>query len=621
MSVTQATSGRQAPRGAGRSRLGSGPGSRLIALVLAVTLTLPLPLRALEPVNLTVPGASAELMLTLRASSLLIAAQEGGRTAPIDLMAAARAEYGRLLDLLYEHGHYAPTIRVLIDGREAADISPLATPAQINSVAITIDLGPQFTFGRVEVSPLAPGSSLPAELSPGQPARSTAVRAAVTASLDAWRAQGHAMAEVSAQQVSADHDTRRLNLRLQIDPGPQLRIGRIEPQGNERTRDERIEAIAGLQSGAPHDPAAIEAAEARLRRTGTFTSVVLRNAERANPDGTLDIEARVEESPPRRLGFGVEIDSETGGRLSGFWLHRNLFGGAERLRLEASIDGIEARSGGLGFALDARYTRPATLNRDTDLDLGLNLVRLDEEDFDADALTADASLRRRFSPALTGTAGVSLRWERAEYGLISSDFGTLGLPVSGTHDTRDDGLDATRGHYLMAEAMPYVGFGAADSGVRLRMDARAYASPGDEGRLVLAARAQAGAIVGSDLSATPRGFLFYSGGGGTVRGLPYQSLGATDGVSASGGQGFAALSGELRYRVNPSFALVAFADAGAVSQGAFSGTSDWHAGGGFGVRYATPIGPLRLDVATPLRRNAGLVGSAVQIYLGIGQAF
>ncbi len=79
----------------------------------------------------------------------------------------------------------------------------------------------------------------------------------------------------------------------------------------------------------------------------------------------------------------------------------------------------------------------------------------------------------------------------------------------------------------MAEAMPYAGFGAADSGLRLRFDARHYVSPGDEGRVVLAGRAQAGAILGSDLSGTPRGFLFYSGGGGTVRGLPYQSLGAT----------------------------------------------------------------------------------------------
>ena len=143
-----------------------------------------------------------------------------------------------------------------------------------------------------------------------------------------------------------------------------------------------------------------------------------------------------------------------------------------------------------------------------------------------------------------------------------------------------------------------------------------------DGQIVLAGRAQVGAVLGSSLANTPRGFLFYTGGGGSVRGLPYQSLGVTSAVGPSGGRSFAALSGEVRVRVNDSMTLAAFADAGQVSAGVFNGASDWQAGGGFGIRYATPIGPLRLDLATPLRRNATALGSSTyQIYLGIGQSF
>lgn len=593
-----------------------GPALRGAALALLLGAG---PGLALDSVDLSVPGASPQLMQTLQASSLLIAAREAGRTAPIDLLAAARAEYGRLLSLLYEQGHYAPEIRVLMDGREAADIPPLSPPPDVSRIEVHIDLGPLFTFGRLDVGPLAPGSALPADLVSGQPARSTAVRAAVASAIADWRAQGHAMAEVAAQEVTADHAAQRLNLRLVLTPGPSLRIGQVVAQGNDQTRDERVQAIAGLQPGDRFDPAALEAAQTRLRRTGAFTSVVLRPAAAANADGTIDIEASVEEGLPRRLGFGVEVDSESGGRLSGFWLHRNLRGGAERLRLEAAIDGIGAQVGGLGFALDARYTRPATLNRDTDLELGLNAVRLNEADFVADAFTADALLRWRRSAVLSLTAGASLRWEAGRSGL-AEDFGTFGLPLMLTRDTRDNPLDATGGTYVMAEAMPYLGFGAADSGLRLRLDARAYADAGSEGRLVLAGRAQVGALLGTDLDDTPRGFLFYSGGGGSVRGLPYQSLGVA-GPSASGGRGFAALSGEVRYRMNDNFSVVAFADAGAVSDSATGGGGDWHAGGGLGIRYATPIGPLRLDLAAPLRRNAGVTGNPLQIYLGIGQAF
>jgi translocation and assembly module TamA len=139
---------------------------------------------------------------------------------------------------------------------------------------------------------------------------------------------------------------------------------------------------------------------------------------------------------------------------------------------------------------------------------------------------------------------------------------------------------------------------------------------------VLAGRAQLGAVLGPALARTPRDFLFYSGGGGTVRGLPFQSLGVTSGGVRSGGQAFAALSGEARVRINPSFSVAAFADAGYVGEGLRGGGADWHAGAGLGVRYLTPIGPLRLDVATPVRRNADARNAgSFQIYVGIGQAF
>ena len=593
------------------------------ALALALSAQ---PLGAMDELRFNAAGASPELSRSLQAGSLLMEAEREGLRNPLDTMAAAQAEYARLIGLLYEHGYFAPRISIRLDGREAAQISALAPPRQVRLVEVDVELGPQFSFGRTEVTPLAPGTLLPEGFAPGQVARSTLVRDAARSAVDGWRAQGHALAEPAAQDIVAVHPEQRLDVHLRIAPGPRLRFGALRPSGQVATRPERIIAIAGLDEGEVYDPEAIARAESRLRRTGTFTSVALRDADEPNPDGTLDIEALVEEAPPRRLGFGAELDSQAGLRLTGFWLHRNLLGGAERLRLEAAIDGIAARVGGLGFTLDARYTRPATLNRDTDLELGLRAVRMDERDFSADAVQADARLVRRFNDRLSGHAGLVLRIERARFGVgrsLRADFGTLALPLGLTFDSRDRPLDATRGLFIAGEAMPYYGFRAASSGLRVKLDARAYADMGSEGRFVLAGRAQLGAIFGSALDATPRDYLFYSGGGGTVRGLPFQSLGVVGpGGVASGGQGFAALSGELRARVSENLALAGFVDAGYVSAGAFSGASDWQLGGGVGLRYQTPIGPMRLDLAVPLRRNATAAGaSRFQIYLGIGQAF
>jgi translocation and assembly module TamA len=597
------------------------------ALALAAgLLALPAgPAGALDDVQLRVPGADAGLLAQIRASSLVIEAQTEGRIGPVDLMAAARAEYGRLIGLLYEQGYFAPTIRVRVDGREAAEVSTLRPPARIERIDIDIDLGPQFTFGRTLIAPLAPSTALPEEFATGEIARSTAIRAAAGAALDGWRAQGHALAEPAGQEIVANHPQRRLDVDVRITPGPQLSFGALRPQGHERTRDARIAAIAGLTPGAIYNPEDLAEAEARLRRTGTFTAVSLRPAEAANPDGTIDIDARLEEAPLRRLGAGAELDTETGLGLTGFWLHRNLLRGAERLRFEASITGIGARTRGVGYALDLRYTRPAVGRPDTDLELGVRAARLDERDFGSDQIQTEARLIRRLTPQLTGTLAVGLRLERAAFGPTRArreDFGVLFTEGGLTWDSRDVPLDATRGSFAALTLTPYLGFLDADSGLHLRLDARQYTALGTGGRVVLAGRAQLGAVFGPELDRTPRDFLFYSGGGGTVRGLPFQSLGVTQGGVRSGGQGFAALSAEARVRLNDSFSLATFADAGYVAQRAFGGAGDWQAGAGVGVRYLTPIGPLRLDVAVPVRRNIDAVDAArFQVYVGIGQAF
>lgn len=592
----------------------------------ALWLSLAGPALPLDEVVLRAPGVSDGLLRQLRASSLVLEAQAEGRTGPVDLLAAARAEYGRLIGLLYEEGHFAPSIRVRIDGREAADIAPLRTPARIGRIEIDIEPGPQFSFGRTEVAPLAAGTALPEDFAPGRIARSTVIRDAAGAALDGWRAQGHALAAPAGQEIVAVHPDRRLDVALRLAPGPRLRFGALRPRGAPNVRPDRILAIAGLPAGEVYSPAQIAAAETRLRRTGTFASVALRTAEAANPDGSIDIDALLEEAPPRRLGAGAELDTETGLGLTGFWLHRNLLGGAERLRFEAALSGIGARNRGLGYALDLRYTRPATGRPDTDLELGLRAARTDERDFEADTARAEIRLTRTWTPELSGTLALGLRYERAALGrtrALRTDFGAVSLEAGLTRDTRDRPLDPTRGQFLTGTVTPYYGFLGADSGLHLRLDARQYLNASGDGRVVLAGRAQLGAVLGPELARTPREFLFYSGGGGTVRGLPFQSLGvAQPAGDRSGGQGFAALSAEARVRVSPSFGLAAFADAGFVSEGPFRGASDWHAGAGIGIRYLTPIGPLRLDLATPVRRNAdpGRV-SRLQVYVGIGQAF
>jgi translocation and assembly module TamA len=116
------------------------------------------------------------------------------------------------------------------------------------------------------------------------------------------------------------------------------------------------------------------------------------------------------------------------------------------------------------------------------------------------------------------------------------------------------------------------------------------------------------------------GLLFFSGGAGSVRGQPYQSLGIPVGGSTAGGRSFLAASAELRGYVTDKISLVGFYDVGMVDSDSFvSGSSSRHAGAGIGLRYDLGgLGPLRLDLAQPV---SGSTGNGLQFYLGIGQAF
>lgn len=566
-----------------------------------------------------VAGAPEALTKSLRGASLVLSALAEGPVPASDVMAAARADYGRLLGALYAEGYYSGVISIRVDGQEAAAIPVLSDPARIARIEIAVQPGPPFRFSRAEIAPLAPGTALPPSFAAGQPAVSGAISDAARAAVEGWRDVGHAKAEPDGQEIVADHANATLDARVTIAPGPRLRFGPLTVSGNTRVRTERVEAIAGLPGGEVFSPAEMRRAAERLRRTGAFRSVTLREAGEPGPGDLLPIAVLVDEEKPRRLGFGAEISSSEGLRVNGYWLHRNLRGGAERLRFDGEIAGIGGETGGEDYRLGVSFARPATFTPDTALTLDALAEQRFEPDYDIRSFEFGVGVSHIFSDTLTGAVSLRYRQSRVEDAAGTTDFSTLSLPISLEWDRRDNSLDPANGFFLDAKAMPFLGLGSTGSGVRLTADARAYRGFGD-GRFVAAARLQLGSIFGPGLAETPRDFLFYTGGGGTVRGQDYQSLGVTalPGGIRSGGKHFLGLQAELRARVTEKIGAVAFYDWGYVAAeqwgDAFDGSQ---AGAGFGLRYDTGIGPIRLDVAVPVSGG----GKGAQIYIGIGQAF
>lgn len=574
--------------------------------------------RALERLDFSVAGGDRALERALRAASGLLAAQADKRTAALDLFADARAEYGRLLAALYAAGHYGPEIHVWIDGREAAGIAPLDAPGRIGVIAVSIDPGPAFRFGAVGIAPLAPRTELPEGFALGKPAESGAILAAVEAAVEGWRAQGHAKAEAGRQALVADHANSTLSAQIEMSPGPVLRFGPLTIAGTARLRLDRAHAIAGLPEGARFDPVELRRVAERLRRSGVFSSVSLTEAETVTPPDLLAIHADVVEAKTRRYSLGAELVSSDGLVVSGSWLHRNLLGGAERLEIRFEALGLGADFAAGDYSLGVTLDRPATPDPDTVLNLGLSLNGQRSEAGRYGGQDATIGVTRYVSETLQGRAALTLSALSGRDAAGAFGHRTVELPLGLTWDRRDSKTDPTRLFFIDLGAKPFYGFGLTDDGAKLTFDARGYRSLGAGDRLVLALRLQGGAVLGADILDAPRDDLFLSGGGGTVRGQPYQALGVTalDGGTELrlGGTRFLAGSVEARVRLVGKWGLAGFVDAAMVGDGT---QSDWHAGAGLGLRYATGIGPVRLDLAMPIHG----AGDGPQIYVGLGQAF
>ena len=576
-----------------------------------------------------------DLQDTLETASALYANRDEAASGRAGLISRAKGDYRRLLAALYDAGFYGPSISILVAGREAADLTLAIDLPKTVPVVITIDTGPAFQFGRLAiVNPPPPLDTrrqrltTPSSLGfqPGEPAEAPVIGKTSDLVIAHWRTRGHAKARETEREVIADHSTDKLDVGLAFDPGREARYGPTKVVGATRTDPEFIRFMTDLQEGDRFDSTEVARSQARLGRLGIFRSLRIEEAEEIGPDGSLPMTVRVEDRRPRTIGFGGTYSTIDGLGLEAYWMNRNLWGRGERLRFDASVSGLieNIDPTDYDYNLGLAFTKPGVYRPDTDFIASLAAKRLDYDTYRETSLGGAIGLSQQFGDRLTGD--LSVNFSRAKFEDIygTRNFFTLGLLGNLAYDIRNDPLDATNGYYIAAMAQPFYEFDFGNPAIRGTIEGRYYYSLVGLDQLVFAGRVKLGSYYGPGPAESPPDLLFFAGGGGSVRGYAYRSIGVpttVDGVEGTiGGRGLFEGSAEARYRINETFGAVAFADAGLVTADPrLSGESDTKVGVGAGMRYYTPIGPLRVDLATPLDRDSG--ESAVALYIGIGQAF
>ena len=568
------------------------------------------------------------LKTTLRNSSLVAAALAEDRATGQDILAAARGDYARALGVMYDEGYFSTIINITLDGVEAAEIAPLDAPRYVGHVVVNVDPGPQFRYARADIGQLAPGTRPIEPYGAGQIAGTGTIKRAASTAISNWRDASHAKAQVASQEIIADHNVSRLESNIVLNPGPPVTFGKLHTTGNERLSTRRLLKIAGYPEGQKFDPAQLETVRKRLRRSGVFSAITLVEAETLNPDNSMDVGLTVVEQKPRRIGAAFEFSTTDGGMVSAYWLHRNLLGGGERFRVDAEVSDIKADGDVRDYSFGMRLERPATLHPDITAYVDLDLEEENEPEYSEKSAAYAFGLSYIRSERLTADIALKYEYAKLDYDGVVVDFGVLALPGSVTWDRRDNIHNAKKGFWLSGEVTPFLGTANSGNGVRLLGEGRIYHSLMQDQKLTFAGRARAGTVIGPNILDVLPDYLFFEGGGGSVRGHSYESLGfdiplddTGDITAYVGGQSMVNINLEARYQVRPKIGAVVFVDAANIwDDGSWQGKTLWEAGAGIGVRYDTPIGPLRLDLATPINPQDDDT-SRVQLYLGLGQAF
>jgi len=482
------------------------------------------------------------------------------------------------------------------------------------------------------------------KLQPGDPAKAADLRAANARLIDYFRAQSHPLVKAPLPRPTINHALLTMDVTFSVDPGPKAGFGEVSINGPNGFDPSIVRSFIYLQPGQPYTPKALADTRKSVSSIPAVGSIRIREGDKLDSNGNLPIFVEVGDRARNLVGFTAGYSTVDGPTGSVYYENRNLFGGAESLRLEGDvfyappIFGIIANSfsgaqnfnnAGLGGRVTLGFVKPALYGSRVDflLDAIAEKNRSGGGNFGgyADQFAGGtAALRYRVDETLALQAGLKFEKGEATDALGRVNYQVLGVPLSIRYDETDKLLDPSRGVRVTAAATPYPSLFGSAGFTKASVTGSAYYAVDDDANYILAGRASFGSIFGETggLANVPANYRFYEGGLATIRGYRYQTVGPATplGFTIGGLSGFNATL-EARIKVMDNIGVAPFFDVGGAFVGSlpFSGGGDTRMSAGVGLLYYTPIGPIRVDVARPLDPRRG--DYPVVFYVSIGQPF
>lgn len=474
------------------------------------------------------------------------------------------------------------------DPRLQLDVVP-GEPVRLRNVNVRVD-GEASALKAFRV----PGSKA---LKPGQPLNHGAYEDAKKLIQNQALRYGFFDGAFTSQRLDIDPRAGVADIELVYASGPRYDLGRVSFQGDTPFDEELLARLVPFSPNMPYDADLVAKLSQNLQASGYFDEVRVDALPDPEEGRRIPVKVQLGAVKPRTMGLGVGFSTDVGPRARANWTRHWVNPQGHRLGAETEVSAARQNVG-------AWYEIPLDPPLTDSLRFTSGFQREELVDVESRRFTLGTQWQSKLPDDWQRV--VSLRWEQESY-----DFGdgspdgrsSFLIPGIGYSVTRSDNrLDPSQGYHLQADLR------AAKEGILSDAD-MTYASALAKGLYTLPgghrvlARVQLGGIATTDFGAIPPSLRFFAGGDQSVRGYDYQTLSPEDRQGNKvGGRYLVVGSAEYQYPVAERWRIAAFVDRGNAMD---SLNAAMKTGAGIGVRWVSPVGPIRLDLAKALDDPGG----------------
>ncbi|NGX61781.1 MAG: Translocation and assembly module TamA [Chlamydiae bacterium] len=553
-------------------------------------------------------AAPREVYETIEVVSQLKSEQDRPPPTLFTLKKRTERDKKTILEVLHAYGYYEGDVEISYVG---------AFPN--TTVQIQIFAGPCYSFeslGVVDVwgIPLSLRiADFPVQV--GCPALAESVLATEEEILGQLAYMSYPLATIANREVVVDQETKRVSVTFVVDSGPIAYFGPYSIHGLRSVRKGFVRKRILWKEGMLYNPYLIASTENHLQESGLFSRVWIEPSDTVDCDGYLPISIELEEKRYRHIGLGGSYSTDESLGVTGQWGHDNITGWGDSFSFTGEYSDVIKRGTFL-------YARPDFFGRNRDLLLSAEGRQEDVKAFNEDGVSLLGRFSHKVNNCFFYNVGLRYEWLKSSKSENNDVYHLVSLPLQIRWDTSNRLLNPTRGTTIAYFGTPYHSVGGAYSFfLKQELWAATYHPLLPSGNLLLALSGQIGSILEYSPGSIPVPKRFFAGSSTGLRGYKYLTVSPRDGDELTGGRSLLIFQIEPRIRIWQKLYFAAFTDFGNVYASEFPQLSKGILRSvGVGLRYLTPLGPFRLDIAFPLDKRKG-IDKSFQIYASVGQTF